>query len=86
MRATGIIRRVDDLGRVVIPKEIRKNCGIKEGDPLEIFVDKVDGKPSIVFVAYQTEKSVEWEAAKDAFAELSKEEQQKILLSFIQVM
>ena len=39
MRATGIVRRIDDLGRVVIPKEIRKNLGIKEGDPLEIFVD-----------------------------------------------
>ena len=37
MRATGIVRRVDDLGRVVIPKEIRRTCHIKEGDPLEIF-------------------------------------------------
>lgn len=40
MRATGIIRRIDDLGRVVVPKEIRKYVGIKEGDPLEIFVDE----------------------------------------------
>lgn len=39
MKETGIIRRVDDLGRVVIPKEIRRNLGIREGDPLEIFVD-----------------------------------------------
>lgn len=39
MRATGIIRRIDDLGRVVIPKEIRKRIGIEEGDPLEIFVN-----------------------------------------------
>ena len=39
MKATGIIRRVDDLGRVVIPKEIRRNSGIRDGDPLEIFVD-----------------------------------------------
>ncbi len=39
MRATGILRRVDDLGRIVIPKEIRRNLGIAEGDPLEIFVD-----------------------------------------------
>ena len=38
MKATGIIRRIDDLGRVVIPKEIRKNLRIKEGDNLEIFV------------------------------------------------
>ncbi len=42
MRATGIIRRIDDLGRVVIPKEIRRNCGIREGDPLEIYLDPVD--------------------------------------------
>ena len=39
MKATGIVRRVDDLGRIVIPREIRKSIGIKEGDPLEIFVD-----------------------------------------------
>lgn len=39
MRATGIIRRMDDLGRVVIPKEIRRQMGIKEGDPLEIFTE-----------------------------------------------
>ena len=39
MKATGIVRRIDDLGRVVIPKEIRKTMHIKEGDPLEIFVD-----------------------------------------------
>lgn len=39
MKATGIIRRIDDLGRVVIPKEIRRNLGIREGDPLEIFVE-----------------------------------------------
>ncbi len=39
MKATGIVRRVDDLGRVVIPKEIRRTMSIREGDPLEIFVD-----------------------------------------------
>lgn len=39
MKATGILRRVDDLGRVVIPRDIRKSFGIAEGDPLEIFVD-----------------------------------------------
>lgn len=42
MKATGIIRRIDDLGRVVIPKEIRKNLRIKEGDNLEIFVEGED--------------------------------------------
>jgi len=42
MKATGIIRRIDDLGRIVIPKEIRKNLRIKEGDNLEIFVVNED--------------------------------------------
>ena len=38
MKATGIVRNIDDLGRIVIPKEIRRTMGIKEGDPLEIYV------------------------------------------------
>lgn len=37
MKATGIVRRIDDLGRVVIPKEIRRTLAIREGDPLEIY-------------------------------------------------
>ena len=40
MKATGVVRRIDDLVRIVIPKEIRKTLRIKEGDPLEIFTDK----------------------------------------------
>ena len=40
MKATGIVRRIDDLGRVVIPKEIRRTLRIKEGTPLEIFTDR----------------------------------------------
>lgn len=43
LKATGIVRRIDDLGRVVIPKEIRRTLRIREGDPLEIFVDR-DGE------------------------------------------
>ena len=39
MRATGIVRRIDELGRVVIPKEIRRTLRIREGDPLEIYTD-----------------------------------------------
>ena len=39
IKATGEFRRIDDLGRVVIPKEIRRNFGIEEGDTLEIFTD-----------------------------------------------
>lgn len=48
MKATGIVRRIDDLGRVVIPKEIRRNMNIREGDPLEIFIE--DG--GVVFKKY----------------------------------
>ena len=40
LKATGIVRRIDDLGRVVIPKEIRRTLRIREGDPLEIFTDR----------------------------------------------
>ena len=52
MRATGIVRRVDDLGRVVIPKEIRKNLRIREGEPLEIYLDNINGMPMVGFVKY----------------------------------
>lgn len=55
MRATGIVRRVDDLGRVVIPKEIRRELRIREGDPLEIFVDKNEGL--VCFQRYDIEKN-----------------------------
>lgn len=48
MKATGIVRRIDDLGRVAIPKEIRRNCNIREGEPLEIFLE--DG--GVVFKKY----------------------------------
>lgn len=43
MKATGIVRRIDDLGRVVIPKEIRRTLRIREGDPLEIFLSDDGG-------------------------------------------
>lgn len=49
MKATGIVRRIDDLGRIVIPREIRRNLGIREGDPLEIYTEK-DG--SVIFKKY----------------------------------
>ena len=49
MKATGIVRRIDDLGRVVIPKEIRRTMHIREGDPLEIFTDKEGG---VIFKKY----------------------------------
>ena len=49
MKATGIVRRIDDLGRVVIPKEIRRTLRIREGDPLEIYTQK-DGE--VIFKKY----------------------------------
>lgn len=48
MKATGIVRRIDDLGRIVIPKEIRRTMRIREGDPLEIFTED----NSIIFSKY----------------------------------
>ena len=49
MKATGIVRRIDDLGRVVIPKEIRRTMRIKEGDPLEIYTDR---EGEVIFKKY----------------------------------
>ncbi len=49
MKATGIVRRIDDLGRVVIPKEIRRTLRIREGDPLEIYTDTEGG---VIFKKY----------------------------------
>lgn len=56
MRPTGIVRRVDDLGRVVIPKEIRRTLGIKEGEPLEIYTDE----DTVCFKKYQQKDFYEW--------------------------
>ncbi len=49
MKATGIVRRIDDLGRVVIPKEIRRTMRIREGDPLEIYTDR---EGEVIFKKY----------------------------------
>lgn len=53
MKATGIVRRIDDLGRVVIPKEIRRSMRIREGEALEIFTDNINGMPCVCFAKYQ---------------------------------
>lgn len=60
MKTTGIIRRIDELGRIVIPKEIRKNMRIKNGDSLEIFVDD----DSIMLKKYSPIESIEDSAKK----------------------
>ena len=54
MRATGIVRRLDDLGRLVIPKEIRRVLGWKEGDPLELYFDREN--KAIVLKKYEVEE------------------------------
>ena len=62
MKATGIIRRVDDLGRVVIPKELRRSVGIREGEPLEIFIE---GEDTVCFRKYKTNLSDAIEHLRD---------------------
>ena len=57
MKATGIVRRIDDLGRVVIPKEIRRTLRIREGDPLEIFVDR---EGEVILKKYSNSPMGEW--------------------------
>ena len=54
MKATGIVRRIDDLGRVVIPKEIRRTMRIREGDPLEIYTDN---NGEVIFKKYSRLKN-----------------------------
>ena len=63
MKATGIIRRIDDLGRIVIPRDIRKNLGIREGDPLEIYIDELTG--SVCFQPYKRSLLQDLQAMRD---------------------
>ena len=53
MRATGIVRRIDDLGRIAIPKEIRRTMQIREGEALEMYVDTVNGVPCLYLAKYE---------------------------------
>lgn len=63
MKATGIVRRIDDLGRVVIPKEIRRTLKIREGDPLEIFIEDND---CVCFKRYSVLGSLNEDAMRTA--------------------
>lgn len=68
MRATGCIRRIDDLGRVVIPKEIRRSLHIREGDPLEIYTEH----DSVIFKRYDPssyDPSPDWNKILDDLKE-----------------
>lgn len=69
MRATGIVRRIDDLGRVVIPKEIRRTMRIREGDPLEIYTS-IGGE--VIFKKYSMVGELK-ESAENSAAALAKE-------------
>lgn len=64
MKATGIVRRIDNLGRIVIPNGIRKALRIKEGDPFELFTNE----RSITFKRYQPYGDAEWTKAKNILA------------------
>ena len=77
MRATGIVRRIDDLGRVVIPKEIRRTLRIREGDPLEIFTES---NGEVIFKKYSPIGEISTFA--EQYAEvLSKISKQAVLIS-----
>lgn len=55
MKATGIVRRIDDLGRVVIPKELRREMGLTENSPIEFFTIKGDNGTEVVIAKYKPE-------------------------------
>lgn len=80
MISTGIVRRIDELGRVVIPKEIRRSLKIKDGDPLEIFRDK----DKLVLVKYAPENDKQ--DAVDTLREWLKDAEQAAVLTDIERM
>lgn len=82
MKATGIVRRMDDLGRVVIPKEIRRAMKIKDGAPLEIFID---GK-MVCFQPYNPIETEQWEVALRIAKTMLKDIKFTILNSYGEVM
>ena len=79
MKATGIVRRIDELGRVVIPKEIRKTLNIQEGDALEIFLDSENG---LILKPYNPEGLSYKRIAQD-YANLTIEERQELLCELV---
>ena len=79
---SGIVRRMDDLGRVVIPREIRSATGLKEGDPLEFFLNK-DNEITLIPLKENT-KIVD--NFIETFKEFNKEEQKAVLKDLIKLM
>lgn len=80
MTSTGIVRRIDELGRVVIPKEVRRSLKIKDGDPLEIFRDK----DKLVLVKYAP--ADDKQDAVDTLNEWLKDAEQSAMLTDIERM
>ena len=88
MKATGIVRRIDDLGRVVIPKEIRRALKIREGDPLEIYT--IDG--GVCFKKYEIE--MDWDTVRRVvrsvlrcrFAILNRDEEDKVTVGGVDIV
>lgn len=79
MRATGIVRRVDELGRIVIPKEIRKNLHIKDGDPLEMYIDN-DG---LVMKPCHEEHLLSFDRLQSEWESLSVAERQELICEMV---
>ena len=78
MKSTGIVRCIDDLGRVVIPKEIRKNIGVKEGDQMEIFVTEA----GVCFMPYNKPKITDREIL-EAFDEMNAADKKALINQLI---
>lgn len=83
MNTTGLVRRVDDLGRVVIPKEVRRMMQIREGDPLEILVNKENG--TVTLKKYNTIPDYRelWKSLKVNGSEALQEEMDKMEDNFV---
>ena len=79
MRATGIVRRVDELGRIVIPKEILRNLNIHDGDPMEIFLDQEDG---LMLKPYRPE-GLTFKQIQNGWQSLSVDERQELLCELV---
>lgn len=82
MKATGIIRRIDELGRIVVPKEIRGKLGIKEGDPLEFFTNK---EGEIILVPYKENNKI-IDNFIETFKEMNIEDKKAIMKMLVEEM
>jgi len=82
MKSIGIVRRVDELGRIVVPKEIRRSLGIKEGDPLEFFTNR---EGEIILVPYK-ENSQVVDNFIEAFKEMDITDKKEIVKMLVEEM